>query len=121
MLFTAKRKQKAIPIIKPPANKMLAFVRSIANLYLLKNNNADIVRKKYIYWADEIKRRYGIDIINENDDWNLYTRLAAKTGQPAPELRRLLIFLRIEEERILSDEEMMQLITKMNTIKNGRV
>jgi hypothetical protein len=117
MLFTAKRKQKAIPIIKPPANKMLAFVRSIANLYLLRNNNADIVRKKYIYWADEVKRRFGIDIINENHDRNLYTRLASKTGQSADELRRLLIYLRaIDEETVMSDEDMMQLITKMNTI-----
>jgi hypothetical protein len=119
MFFTAKRKQKAIPIIKPPANRMLAFVRSIAGLYLLKNNNADIILKKQIYWAEELKKKYGIDIINATHDLDLYTRLASKTGQPMEDIRQLLIRLRsIDKTDRISDDEMMQLITKINVLNN---
>ncbi|GHT07547.1 hypothetical protein FACS189426_01130 [Bacteroidia bacterium] len=117
MFFTAKRKQKSIPILKPPANKILDFVRSIAGLYIQKNNNADIILKKQIYWSEALKQKYGIDSINETQDYDFYLRVASKTGQPVDEIRRLWISLRaIDEDTFVSDEEMMKLITKMNKI-----
>jgi len=121
MIFTARRKQKAIPVIKPPVNKMLEFVRSIAGLYLQKNNNADIILKKQIYWCDELKRKYGIDIINEPHDYDFYKRVAAKTNTDMDEVRRLFIDLGvIDAETFVSDEEMMVLIEKMNQLLFGR-
>ena len=115
MIFTAKRKQKIIPVINPPANKMLAFVRSIAGLYLLKNNNADLILKKQVYWGEELKRKYGIDIVNEPHDYDFYKRVAAKTRQPVDEIRRLFIDLGvIDEKTYVSDEEMMRLVAEMN-------
>jgi len=115
MIFTAKRKQKIIPVIKPPANKMLDFVRSIAGLYLLKNNNADILLKKQIYWGEELKRKYGIDIVNEHHDYDFYKRVASKTRQPFDETRRLFLDLgAIDETTDVPDDEMMRLVAKMN-------
>jgi len=117
MIFTAKRKQKIIPVILPPANKMLAFVRSIAGLYLLKNNNADLILKKQIYWGEELKRKYGIDIVNEQHDYDFYKRVAAKTRRPVDEIRRLFIDLGvIDETTYVPDEEMMRLVAEMNEI-----
>ena len=117
MIFTAKRKQKIIPVIKPPANKILDFVRSIAGLYLLKNNNADILLKKQVYWGEELKRKYGIDIVNEQHDYDFYKRVAVKTHQPFDEIRRLFLDLgTINETTSVPDDEMMRLITKMNEI-----
>ena len=117
MIFTAKRKQKIIPVIKPPTNKMLDFVRSIAGLYLLKNNNADILLKKQIYWGEELKRKYGIDIVNEQHDYDFYKRVAAKTRQPFEDIRRLFLDLgAIGETTYVPDEEMMRLVAKMNEI-----
>jgi hypothetical protein len=119
MVFTAKRKQRPIPIIKPPVNKMLAFVRSIAGLYLQKNNNADIILKKQIYWGDDLKRKYGIDIVNEVHDYHFYNRVVAKTGQHIEDVRRLFIDLSvIDEDSHVSDEDMLALITKMNNLSN---
>jgi hypothetical protein len=118
MIFTAKRKQKIIPVIKPPANKMLAFVRSIAGLYLLKNNNADLILKKQIYWGEELKRKYGIDIVNEQHDYEFYNRAASKTRQPVEDIRRLFIDLSlIDESSFVSDDDMMRLVAKMNEIE----
>ena len=117
MIFTAKRKQKAIPVIKPPVNKMLEFVRSIAGLYLQKNNNADIILKKQIYWGDELKRKYGIDIINEPHDYDFYKRVAAKTNTEVDEVRRLFIDLGvIDADTSVSDKEMMALIMRIENL-----
>ena len=115
MIFTAKRKQKIIPVIKPPVNKMLAFVRSIAGLYMLKNNNADILLKKQIYWGEELKRKYGIDTVNEQHNFDFYQRVAAKTRKPVDEIRRLFAELTlIDETSIVTDDDMLRLVAKMN-------
>ncbi|MDL2223918.1 hypothetical protein LJB92_01235 [Bacteroidales bacterium OttesenSCG-928-M06] len=115
MIFTAKRKQKAIPLVKKPTNKMLEFVRSICTLYLKQNNNADILRKKYIYWGEELRRLYGIDVINEPHDRDFIHKFSAKTGIPESEARYLLLELdAIQYDTALSDEELMNLIKKMN-------
>ena len=117
MIFTAKRKQKIIPVINPPANKMLNFIRSISGLYLLKNNNADILLKKKNYWGEELKRKYGIDIVNEQQDYEFYKRVATKTRQPVEEIRRLFLDLSaIDETTFVSDDEMMKFVAKMNEI-----
>lgn len=118
MIFTAKRKQKAIPVIRQPHNNIVEFVRSIAGLYLLKNNNADIIRKKYIYWSEHIKQQYGIDLINEEHTYELYSRLALKIEHPLNEIRHLILSIDvIDENTVVSDSEMIELITKMNNIQ----
>jgi hypothetical protein len=114
MLFTAKRKQKPIPVIKSPPNKMLDFVRSISSLYLMKNNNADIILKKYIYWSDELRRKYGMDMVNEEHNTAFIKQFSAKTGMPESEARQLFLELDgIREHTFVDDKEMMNLITKM--------
>jgi len=112
MMFTAKRKQKPIPVVKPPSNKMLDFVRSIAALYIRKNNNADIILKKYIYWADNLKRNYGIDVINETHDTDFFERFASKTGKTVEEVSRLFKYIdAIDKNTHISDSQMMLLLT----------
>ena len=118
MFFTARRKQKAIPVIKAPQNKMLDFVHSITGLYIQKNNNADIIIKKKIYWADTIKRNYGIDIINETHNPTFFERLASKTNKSPEEIADLFRYLdKIDEKTFVPDSVMMNIITKINTIR----
>ena len=115
MLFTAKRKQKAIPVVKPPRNKMLDFVRSVAGLYIRNNNNADIILKKQIYWAENLKRKYGMDMINEKHDRRFFERLSSKTGKTADELTQLFRYLdTIDKNTYISDAKMMETITRIN-------
>jgi hypothetical protein len=114
MFFTAKRKQKPIPVVKPPPNKMLDFVRSISALYLIKNNNADIILKKYIYWGDALRREYGIDIVNEEHTPDFVRQFAVKTGMDENEAKHLFMELDgIRENTSVNDKKMMDLITKM--------
>jgi len=94
MIFTAKRRQRTIPVVKPHKNRMLDFVHSVAGLYIQKNNNADIILKKKIYWSDNLKKKYGIDIINENQDNEFFNRFSSKTGKTVEELSQLLKFLK---------------------------
>ncbi|MCC8146688.1 MAG: hypothetical protein LIO93_09705 [Bacteroidales bacterium] len=70
--------------------------------------------KKYIYWSDDLRRRYGIDVINEHHDKAFIRQFSAKTGMPESEARHLFLELDgIREHTEVSDQEMLNLITKM--------
>ena len=111
MIFTAKRKQKPIPVIKEPENKAILFVRSVAELYLRKNNNSDIVRKKYNYWADSIKKEYGLDVINSRHDDSFFETFASKTGTPLEDARKLFNLLdAIDKDTRVKDDELIRIV-----------
>ncbi len=116
-VFTAKRKQRPIPVIKKPVNNLQQFAYSIASLYLHRNNNADLILKKYVYWADRLKRMHGIDIINEAHTREFIARFAAKTNQPLDACTNLFRQLdAIDTNSHVSDDEMKDLITRINNI-----
>ncbi len=68
MIFTARRKQRAIPVIREPENKSLEFTELIGTLYYQKKDHADLVHKKFIYFAEELRREIQVDIEEVADD-----------------------------------------------------
>ncbi|MDR3093045.1 MAG: hypothetical protein LBU62_00170 [Bacteroidales bacterium] len=117
ILSNLKRKQKPIPIIRPPKNMLLDFVRSITNLYIRKNNNADIVMKRRLYLSEELKRKHGIDIVNQTSTIEMCNRLAQKTGCMPQDIRRCLLKMNAINENIkLTDKELMDIVKEMNQL-----
>lgn len=60
-LFTAKRKQRVIPLIKPVTNTTVEFTRTIANLYLTAEDYPDLSDKIILYALAKIRRKYLLD------------------------------------------------------------
>lgn len=121
MLFAAKRRQRIIPVVTPSVNRSKEFTELIGTLYFQKRNYTDLVRKKYIYFVDQIKRNTHIDIEAEGLSIEICTRLAAKTGMDETELHDFLKQLNeIKHGERLSDEkEMKSYINRMNEIINN--
>lgn len=59
-LFTAKRKQRVIPVLEEKANTSLEFVNMISSLHFQNGNHEDIARKKMKYFFYFIKAEYGM-------------------------------------------------------------
>ncbi len=120
MFFTARRKQRAIPVIQAPANKSLEFVELIGTLYFQKKDHADLVHKKFTYLAEELRRTIQVDVEEIREDERNFRRIAEKTGMDAEELARFFREVRpvIYGGRTLSGEEMKHYIDKMNEIIN---
>jgi hypothetical protein len=121
MIFTAKRRQKVIPIVRPPANEMLRFTQLIGNLYYQRKDHKDILQKKYLYFCAEVKHTNGLDLHSDEPDEDLCRRLTDKTGHDFvkmwPSFRELKYLLR---EGVPVDEpSMMRLIDKMNEWKRS--
>ncbi|MBB1149634.1 hypothetical protein H4K35_05725 [Myroides sp. NP-2] len=60
-LFTAKRKQRIIPIIKPLKNTTVQFTKTVSNLYIQSKDYSDLIDKSIIYTLEKIRRKYYLD------------------------------------------------------------
>ncbi|MBP1841673.1 DUF4350 domain-containing protein [Formosa algae] len=69
MLFNARRKQRAIPIIKPLENSTVAFAQTISNLYLKEADHKNLVDKKITYFLEKVREQYLINTSNLNREF----------------------------------------------------
>lgn len=119
MLFTARRRQRVIPVMHEPENKSLEFTELIGTLYAQKKDYADLVRKKYIYFSEELRRSVQVDLDEAVDEERKVRRIAQKTGMDEGALSSFFRELRpiIDDEKItISDANMKRYIDKMNEI-----
>lgn len=117
LVFTAKRKQRPIPIVKRPDNQLLHFVRSMSALYLRKSNNNDILKKKYLFFAEQLSKEYHIDVINQTHDLPLFERIAQKTGSRLEDVRALFKGTDLlDSDFSISDKDLMDLVILMDKI-----
>lgn len=125
MIFTARRRQRVIPIMSKPANRSLEFIQLIGTLYYQRKDHGDLVRKKFKLFAEELRKTAGVDISDVNTDDREYQLLAEKTGMNCDRLKKVIrqIRLVLHSEGNISVEEMRSLIDAMDTIvrhaKNG--
>lgn len=125
MIFTARRRQRVIPIMSKPANRSLEFIQLIGTLYYQRKDHVNLVRKKFKLFAEELRKTAGVDISDVNTDDGEYLLLAEKTGMNSDRLKKVIrqIRLVLHSEGNISVEEMRSLIDAMDTIvrhaKNG--
>lgn len=125
MIFTARRRQRVIPIMSKPANRSLEFIQLIGTLYYQRKDHVNLVRKKFKLFAEELRKTAGVDISDVNTDDSEYLLLAEKTGMNSDRLKKVIrqIRLVLHSEGNISVEEMRSLIDAMDTIvshaKNG--
>lgn len=80
MIFTAKRKQRIIPIIPPVKNESAEFVKNISNLYIQEGNAKDMAQKKALYFLQKVRSELYIPTNDLNEKF--IERLQIKTMQP---------------------------------------
>lgn len=121
MVFTAKRRQRVIPVIRKPENKSVEFVELIGTLYYQKKDHGDLVRKKYLFFAETLRRTIQVDLDDGGNDEEHARRIASKTGMDKEDISRLLISLRrvLEDEKAFMTEDLMKMyINRINKITN---
>lgn len=118
MIFTARRRQRVIPIMSKPANRSLEFIQLIGTLYYQRKDHVNLVRKKFKLFAEELRKTAGVDISDVNTDDSEYLLLAEKTGMNSDRLKKVIrqIRLVLHSEGNISVEEMRSLIDAMDTI-----
>lgn len=77
-LSEMRRKQRAIPPYKKPANASLDFVKTIGRLYFEKGDHGNLSRKMTAYFLEHVRSRYKISTQTLND--HFVSELSFKSG-----------------------------------------
>lgn len=120
MIFTARRRQRIIPLVEEPQNRNREFVGLIATLYEQRRDYRDLVLKKFTYFAEELRREQHIDISDSSEDTQNLSRLAQNTGLEVEEIVALITELRRlqADEQPISRKTMTNYLKRINHIKN---
>ncbi len=87
-LFESKRRQRIVPIVKPPENTSVLFVETVGRLYFSQGNHQNLAEKMVQQALDTIRTKYRL--ATETLDASLAQALAQKTGLPEPQLHEAI-------------------------------
>lgn len=85
--FEAKRKQRIIPIIKPPGNASLDFISTIGRLYFQHGNHKDLAEKKITYFLEHLRSVFYLRTSELGEEFT--ERFSEKTGYPLEDAKKL--------------------------------
>ncbi len=117
LIFGAKRKQRAIPVVMPPVNTSLSFVNTIGRLYLKRQNHLDIAQKKYSYFMFYLRTKCYIDTSLSED--MLKYEIAEKLDVPDRVLNKLFSLVkRLNMNVDYTEDDLMELSRIIEFIYN---
>ena len=107
-VFKARRRQRVIPVVAPPRNRQLEFAQLIGTLYHQRGDHADLVRKRYQMFAEQVRSRLHADIFDHSADRQTIMLLARRTGIDPDSIAANLRRLRFDyhSEQGMTDAEM---------------
>lgn len=116
-IFAGKRTQRVIPVLKPPQNTSLDFVKTIGRLYFQQGDHDNLARKKIGYFLAELRERYGLNTTVLDKEFS--GTLARKTGASMEETLDLVQLLRnAQKSNFLSESDLLTLNRAMETFKH---
>ncbi len=114
ILFEAKRKQRYIPVIIPPANSSLDFVKTVSQLFYRNKHHKNIADKKIIYFSDYIRTRYRLHL--DTHDEKFRETLTKKSGKEKETIDRLLnLVQQLRQKQQVSEKELLELNRQIET------
>jgi len=122
MTFSARRRQRVIPVVAPPPNRTISFMKLISNLYHPPNHNGRILKIKFKLFSDELKRRHNIDLADRPAKKADIERLAEHTGMDKERLAALMneLYESVFKYEYAETPSFMHLIDGMNEILRDR-
>ncbi len=118
-LFEIKRQQRPIPVIAPVQNISLKFSESISQLYLMRKDHREMVRKKMKFLMEKVRSEYQMNTAEIND--HFYQRLAAKAEIKEKEIRQLFtLYFAYKDKSEVSEEEFLKFNRLVQLFKTKR-
>lgn len=113
-VFKAKRSQRAIPIVVPPANATLDFVTTVGKLYFQHGDIQNIAQKKSIYFLEHLRSRFRVQTSVLDDE--LAEHVARKAGvEPALVFRIFAAIRDVNNAHTVGEEALQNLNALMET------
>lgn len=116
VIFDGKRKQRAIPIVKPLRNQTLNFTRTIANMYYEKEKHKEIFNHKVNYFFEYIRNHFHLQTTNL--DPTFVKQLAARSNNSLEDTKQLLETIQHFQTKMeIKPKELEQINSLIETFK----
>ncbi|WP_010523023.1 hypothetical protein [Aquimarina agarivorans] len=110
LLFNAKRRQRAIPIIEPLKNTTTEFVHTVSSLHYEAEDYNGIIQKTIRYFLETIRNKYHLR--TDNLDRVFVKKLAQKSNKPIEDIERLTAMLISMKSHTFSSKEPLMKLNK---------
>ncbi len=116
VIFTAKRKQRIVPIIVPKSNKSVEFIKNIGNLYLQEGTVQDMAEKKVQYFLTKL--RNDLYLNTDKLDKEFAQKLHQKTGKPIEDIEKALMMINnvLHPKKQFTETELIELNNSLDKI-----
>ena len=112
LVFEGKRRQRVIPVARPPRNDTVAFVRTVGRLYYSRGDHAGLARKKIAYFLDHVRTRLRLDTNELGEETQ--RQAAERSGVPLGDVRKTFALVeRLREKPRVSEAELGQLSRRL--------
>ncbi|RMA64739.1 DUF4350 domain-containing protein [Ulvibacter antarcticus] len=108
ILFEGKRKQRSIPVVPPLTNKTYEYTRTIAGMYLDKNENHEIAKKQIALFMEFIRTRMRIQ--TDKLDKRFFESVGSRSGNTEEATVALFNFIqKVQSQQHTEKEELIKL------------
>jgi len=111
LIFSARRRQRVVPVIKPPGNTTVEFVKTIANLYFQEGDVPTILDKQIVWFLSRIRQRYYLDTSVLNDSF--VDKLQNKSGKDQELIGNIVSFIHLFEQNRLAKQADLVRFTRL--------
>jgi len=119
IFFEGKRRQRAIPVVKPPENQTLSFTKTIADMYIENKEHRLIALMHIKHFYDYIRSVLHIDTRLKQAD--LVKKIAEKTKTELALVNDLFELINyIKKSQAVSPKTVMELEELTNKIKRNK-
>ena len=116
--FAGKRTQRIIPVVEPPKNTSLDFVKTVGQMYFQQGDHDNLARKKIQYFLADIRDQYGLNTTVLDKEF--IETLSRKSGASKDETDELVRLLRNAQKSIsLSEYDLLTLTRAMERFKQA--
>ncbi len=117
IIFEGKRKQRAIPIVKPLKNQTVDFTRTIANMYYENGKHKDIAQHKVQHFLEYIRNTLYLSTSEINTSF--IKNLAARSNNSVEDTQTLFKLISgLNEKSQINDTELERLNTLIENFKS---
>jgi hypothetical protein len=116
MIFEMKRKQRAIPIIKPLQNSTLEFVDVISHVYFNSKNHKYIAEEKIVYFYFDVRKKFSVNTTLMNDEF--YNTIHHLSGIDLDAVKKLFSYCEnLKQAPSLTEQDLLELNTRITNFK----
>ena len=117
IIFEGKRKQRAIPIVKPLKNQTVDFTRTIANMYYESGKHKDIAQHKINHFLEYIRNTLHLSTSEINNSF--IKNLAARSNNSVEDTQTLFkLISSLSEKTEINTIELERLNTLIEQFKS---